>query len=295
MNTHFFDVQLAERYGINAAIIIQHIAFWIRKNRANRTHFYDGRYWTYMSLTAFAEMFPYLGMKQIRGAIDKLKAEGLILTGNYSTKGKTNITWYSLTDKGERIVFQNCADNSACQNDTQPCQNDIELCQNGTNSCQNGTSKTDINSDNNLRYNTHISSQDDDDSAHKSACAGVRTYACEALSEEDLNDYLNYSDTAEAYSDAIDPEELRKYIRKSWKYHIGKTPNKTNVDDVQFIAARNQMQVSTIDFAISAAARNANGSITGYVCECLNNWAALGYHSLGDVIRADIKFNNLCP
>ena len=291
MNTHFFDVELAERYGINAAIIIQHIAFWIKKNRANRTHFYDGRYWTYMSLSAFAEMFPYLGMKQIRGAIDKLKAEGLILTGNYSTKGKINTTWYSLTDKGERLVFQGSTENFPCQNDTQLCQNDTEPCQNGTMLCQNGTTKTDINTDNRQRYN-HISAQEDDDSAHDSACAGVRTYA-EDMPQESITDYLEYSETAEAYADEISPEEMRQYIRTSWKYHIGKTPNKTNVDDVQATAENHQMQVSTINFAISAAARNANGSITGYVCMCLRSWAALGYHSLGEVIRADIEFNGI--
>ena len=53
---HSFDVELAKEYGILEAILIQNIYFWIEKNKANKKHFYDGRYWTYNSKKAFSEM-----------------------------------------------------------------------------------------------------------------------------------------------------------------------------------------------------------------------------------------------
>lgn len=44
---HNFDINIAEKYGINAAIILQNMYYWIEKNRANEKHFHDGYYWTY--------------------------------------------------------------------------------------------------------------------------------------------------------------------------------------------------------------------------------------------------------
>ena len=63
---HSFDVELAKEYGILEAILIQNIYFWIEKNKANKKHFYDGRYWTYNSKKAFSEMFPYASERQIK-------------------------------------------------------------------------------------------------------------------------------------------------------------------------------------------------------------------------------------
>ena len=68
---HNFDTNIAEKYGINAAIILQNMYYWIEKNRANEKHFHDGYYWTYNSLKAFEELFPYMSTKQIRGALEK--------------------------------------------------------------------------------------------------------------------------------------------------------------------------------------------------------------------------------
>lgn len=61
---HNFDINIAEKYGINAAIILQNMYYWIEKNRANEKHFHDGYYWTYNSLKAFEELFPYMSTKQ---------------------------------------------------------------------------------------------------------------------------------------------------------------------------------------------------------------------------------------
>ena len=166
MKTHSFDTDIAMLYGVTAAVLLQNIAFWIEKNKANGKGFHDGRYWTYMSLTAFTEMFPYLGKKQIRGALSKLLQDGVIVTGNYSKNGSPKTTWYALTDKGHRIVYHLEDEKSLCQNDTRLCQNDTALCQNDTRSCQNGTTKTDIDKDIINIYITDTNIDDDLVNAH---------------------------------------------------------------------------------------------------------------------------------
>ena len=103
---HIFDTEIATRYGINAAVIFQNIAFWCDHSRANNANFYDGHYWTFNSVRAFQDQFPYLGKKQIDNAIRKLVDEGLIVKGNYNKVAYDRTTWYSLTENGEMLFHK---------------------------------------------------------------------------------------------------------------------------------------------------------------------------------------------
>ena len=51
---HSFNVEVARIYGLPAAVFIQNLYFWILKNEANGRHYYEGRNWTYNSLSALA-------------------------------------------------------------------------------------------------------------------------------------------------------------------------------------------------------------------------------------------------
>lgn len=101
---HSFDVELAVKYGVNAAILLNHIYFWVQKNRANKHNFFDGSYWTYNSRSAFAEIFPYLSERQVKTALDKLIADDVIKTGCYNKNVWDKSLWYTLTDKGWSIM-----------------------------------------------------------------------------------------------------------------------------------------------------------------------------------------------
>ena len=103
MALHMFDPRVAEEYGVNAAVIFQNLAYWIEHNSANGSNFHDGRYWTYNSVKAFSELFPYLTEKQIRGALKKLEDGGMIIVGNYNKSAYDRTRWYALADKGLSI------------------------------------------------------------------------------------------------------------------------------------------------------------------------------------------------
>ena len=96
---HHFDVDLAERYGILEAVLLDNFCFWTVKNAANEVHIHDGRVWTYNSVKAFCEMMPYASSKQIRRALSHLEADGLIVTGNFNNSPYDRTKWYALTDK----------------------------------------------------------------------------------------------------------------------------------------------------------------------------------------------------
>ena len=104
---HFFDVDIAKKLGINSAILLENIYFWIKKNEANEKHFHDGCYWTYNSRKAYVTQFPYLTERQIEYALKKLIDEGYIITGNYNKASFDRTLWYAITKKGYSIL-QNC-------------------------------------------------------------------------------------------------------------------------------------------------------------------------------------------
>lgn len=91
---HSFDPQIAARVGVNAAVLYQNIVWWCAKNAANRHNEHDGRFWTYNSVKAWAELFPYLSAKQIRSSLDRLEEDGLILSGCFNASAYDRTKWY---------------------------------------------------------------------------------------------------------------------------------------------------------------------------------------------------------
>jgi len=101
---HSFVIEIAQEYGVNAAIILNNISFCIEKNKANNDNFYDGRYWTHNTVAAFQKLFPYMTNKQIMTALKKLEDADIIITGNYNKSAYDRTKWYALTDKGNSII-----------------------------------------------------------------------------------------------------------------------------------------------------------------------------------------------
>ena len=99
VDTHSFNVQLATVVGLKDSILLQHFWFWHLKNKANKKHIYDGSTWTYNSIHAFTEIFPYLSQKEIRGCVDRLTENGYIIKGNYNKLKMDKTLWYALTEK----------------------------------------------------------------------------------------------------------------------------------------------------------------------------------------------------
>ena len=114
---HSFDVEIARKYDIPTAVLLENLFFWIEKNKANNRHFHDGHYWTYNSIKAFVDLFPYLTERQIRYTLQKMIDNKLIITGNYNESQYDRTLWYAITDFGY-CILQNCQmDNTKDKND----------------------------------------------------------------------------------------------------------------------------------------------------------------------------------
>jgi uncharacterized phage protein (TIGR02220 family) len=102
---HSFNVDIAKKYGVELAIILENMQWWIAKNKANKKHFYQGSYWTYNSVKAFSELFPYWSIHQIGRFLRRLEDEGLITSKNFNKAGYDKTKWYTVNDS---LILQNC-------------------------------------------------------------------------------------------------------------------------------------------------------------------------------------------
>lgn len=100
---HWFDDDIAVLLGLGESIVLNHIAYWIRKNRDNGINFKNGRYWTYNTFVAFQRQFPFWCERTIRTILHHLEKEGYLMTGCFNEDGRDRTTWYALTEKGEKL------------------------------------------------------------------------------------------------------------------------------------------------------------------------------------------------
>lgn len=93
-----FDMKIATEYGVDESIFVHRLYWWVRDNAANGRNLRDGRYWTYDSLAALTQIFPWWSRRQLQGIINRCRQKGLILTADYNEDRRDRTTWYTVTD-----------------------------------------------------------------------------------------------------------------------------------------------------------------------------------------------------
>ena len=141
---HSFNVEVAEKFGIEKAVLLENFYFWIKKNKANKRNMHEGKVYTYNTAEAFAELFPYIKERKIAQILREMENEdGLLISGQFHNYDRTKS--YTLTDYAmsffEPSNIQNF-DNGKSENCTMENQKNV--------SCLN----TDINTDVNSNINT---------------------------------------------------------------------------------------------------------------------------------------------
>ena len=139
MTQHHFNIDIAEKAGIEAAILYENICFWIAKNKANGKNFIDGYYWTYNSWDAWQELFPYMKKYTIKSALLKLREQGFIewdsginpndkwdKTAYYRLSEESNIDIGENQSSGEdKVNHHNSTDNKPYDNRGKPTEQQV--------------------------------------------------------------------------------------------------------------------------------------------------------------------------
>ncbi len=121
--SHQFDTEHAQKYGVNEAIFIHNLTFWLIKNRANNTNQFEDRTWSYNTYNALTIIFPYWTFKQIRTIVKSLIKQEVIITRHKPGKGQNKGLYYSFTDQSIFMPDLPHKTKSPCPNGQTPCPN----------------------------------------------------------------------------------------------------------------------------------------------------------------------------
>ncbi|WP_224994492.1 hypothetical protein [Cesiribacter sp. SM1] len=107
IKVHSFDVRIAKSLGLNCAVFLKNLQYWLALNKRNELNYHENRYWSYNTLKALQESFPYWSISQIQRIIKKLKNAGVIEVGNFNKHRSDRTNWYTINPKSEYFNLAN--------------------------------------------------------------------------------------------------------------------------------------------------------------------------------------------
>lgn len=110
----FFNPKLAIEIGLNEAIVLQKIHYWIVNNERNGINYHNGRYWTFNSIKKWRDdFFPWWSVDTVRRTFKSLENKELLIVGNFNKKGYDQTKWYTIN---YQKLYSNHCNNSLVQN-----------------------------------------------------------------------------------------------------------------------------------------------------------------------------------
>ncbi len=105
--------QLAVKIGLNEAIFIQQIHYWIYKSDKE----IDGKIWTYNSYEELHLQFPFWGIRTIKRIVKNLTDNGFLFVENHNKDKWNKTNWYALNYDALKCVIDsdNVARSGECQ------------------------------------------------------------------------------------------------------------------------------------------------------------------------------------
>ena len=176
-NPVVIDRELATVIGLNEAIILQQMQYWIKKSEHN----FDGKTWIYNSVSQWKKQFPFWSESTIDRTIRSLDKLGLLFIGNYNRDRRDRTKWYSINYS----QLDNIMKNAFSQNDECNLSN-----------CDNAISQVDPMQDVNLtkplpKITTKITTNNN-------------TSSCDDKSKPEKTDVIDFDLVMDAYNDAVE-------------------------------------------------------------------------------------------
>ncbi len=115
MSIYLFDEQpilanktLVREIGLNEALILQQVNYWIEINKKSGKNYHDGKYWTYNSIRVWQEKdFDYMSVDTVKRTFSKLEKVGYLLVGNYNKDPRDKTKWYTINNEKLEKLYLN--------------------------------------------------------------------------------------------------------------------------------------------------------------------------------------------
>ena len=90
--------KLACIVGLNEAIVLNQVAYWLRKNEELGKNFIDGRYWVFNTYKNWQENnFPFISVETVKRTFTKLEKSGILISANYNKMAIDRTKWYTIS------------------------------------------------------------------------------------------------------------------------------------------------------------------------------------------------------
>ncbi|MDW8801475.1 DnaD domain protein [Clostridium sp. A1-XYC3] len=120
-----FNPKLAKLIGMNEAIILSQINYWLEKS----TNLIEGRRWVYNTYENWQEQIYVLSVSSIRKAIKNLESMGIVISGNFNKCKMDKTKWYTidfaLIQQLYHKAYGNC-NNSSVTKEQKDCLNLVQ-------------------------------------------------------------------------------------------------------------------------------------------------------------------------
>jgi uncharacterized phage protein (TIGR02220 family) len=93
-----FSTEDAVKYGIDSAIILHNMRYWLDYARAHGEMENDGFFWMFASATKMKELFPFWSANKIQKLLKKLEDDGVIISGHYNKSKFDRTKWYTMKE-----------------------------------------------------------------------------------------------------------------------------------------------------------------------------------------------------
>ena len=88
--------RLAQKIGLNEAIVLQQILYWVKNDRAGE--FINGYKWIYNSIPQWSTQFPFWSEATIKRTLASLRDKGCIVADQLSKDPRDKTLYYRLSD-----------------------------------------------------------------------------------------------------------------------------------------------------------------------------------------------------
>lgn len=87
---------LAVVVGLEEAIVLQQVHYWLIRKRESGQDYRNERYWVYNSYEKWQEQFPFWSERTVRRIINRLESGGLLLSDNFNKAAFDKTKWYTI-------------------------------------------------------------------------------------------------------------------------------------------------------------------------------------------------------
>ena len=107
-NNLVINSELAVKIGLNEAIVLRQIYYWLEINEKLKRNYHDGKYWSYNTMENWKkENFTWWSTKTVERAFKNLVNSGLVITGNYNKDSRDRTKWYTIDEDVLEEVLKN--------------------------------------------------------------------------------------------------------------------------------------------------------------------------------------------